>query len=295
MAEAGSYSEARTGNWLWALLVGAILLVMELILFAALVPATWSERVRATELAWLQHGLGPSTAKAVVERAEQWYAALFVEPGLVETSYRITLPNDEDVQRAGALSPLATLPLWTWVAGRLEVIWAAFHQALQRLAMLAAWWPFLLLLLAAAWGDGWVRRRIRQAGFAYASPPRACLRPAWDCCDRDRAGSGAVSAGAAAGARRPRRCGADRTLGGRDRGQCAEALVIIGSDQAPPVTPRHPPPPAGRGYRCGDCLPAGRRDASSRPPHWPASAWPAGRPRPGCRDRATRHGPPARG
>ena len=36
--------------------------------------------------------------------------------------------------------------------------------------MLAAWWPFLLLLIAAAWGDGWVRRRIRQAGFAYASP-----------------------------------------------------------------------------------------------------------------------------
>jgi hypothetical protein len=40
MAEAGSYSEARTGNRLWALLVGAILLVMELILFAALVPAS---------------------------------------------------------------------------------------------------------------------------------------------------------------------------------------------------------------------------------------------------------------
>jgi hypothetical protein len=26
------------------------------------------------------------------------------------------------------------------------------------------------ILLAAAWGDGWVRRRIRQSGFAYASP-----------------------------------------------------------------------------------------------------------------------------
>lgn len=170
MAEAGSYGSARTGNWLWALLVGAILLVMELILFAALVPASWSERVRATELAWLHQGLGPSTADAVVERADDWYGTLFVKPGLVETSYRITLPNDEDVQRAGALSPLAALPLWNWVAGRLEVIWAAFHQALQRVAMLAAWWPFLLLLLAAAWGDGWVRRRIRQSGFAYASP-----------------------------------------------------------------------------------------------------------------------------
>jgi hypothetical protein len=170
MAEAGAYSAARSGNWLWALLVGAILLVMELILFAALVPGAWSERVRDTELAWLHEGLGATTANAVVQRAEHWYGTLFVTPGLVATSYRITLPSAEDVKRSGALSPLATLPLWSWVAGRLTVIWAALYQALQRLAMLAAWWPFLLLLLAAAWGDGWARRRIRQSGFAYASP-----------------------------------------------------------------------------------------------------------------------------
>ncbi|WP_207148306.1 DUF4400 domain-containing protein [Thiococcus pfennigii] len=170
MADAGAYGEARTGIGLWALLVGAILLVMELILFAALVPAGWSEQVRATELAWLHEGLGPRTADAVVGRAEQWFEALFVAPGLVETSYRITLPSDADVRGAGALSPLATLPLWSWVADRLAVIWAALYQALQRLAMLAAWWPFLLLLLAAASGDGWVRRRIRQSRFSYSSP-----------------------------------------------------------------------------------------------------------------------------
>jgi hypothetical protein len=170
VAEAGAYSEARTGNWLWALLVGAILLAMEFILLAALVPAAWSERVRDTELAWLKQGLGARTANDVVERAEHWYGALFVAPGLVETSYRITLPSDADVQRAGALSPLAALPVWSWVTGRLKVIWAALYQALQRLAMLMAWWPFFLLLLTAAWGDGWVRRRIRQSGFAYASP-----------------------------------------------------------------------------------------------------------------------------
>ena len=82
MAEAGSYSEARNGNWLWALLVGATLLLMEFILLAALVPTSWSERVRDSELAWLQDGLGPRTTDTVVERAEHWYSALFVEPGL---------------------------------------------------------------------------------------------------------------------------------------------------------------------------------------------------------------------
>jgi hypothetical protein len=170
MAEIGAYSEARTGIGLWALLVGAILLAMELILFAALVPAAWSQQVRATELAWLHEGLGARTANAVVARAEHWFEALFVTPGLVETSYRIMLPSDADVRGAGALSPLATLPLWSWVADRLAVIWVALYQAFQRLAMLAAWWPFVLLLLAAASGDGWVRRRIGQSRFSYSSP-----------------------------------------------------------------------------------------------------------------------------
>jgi len=170
VAEAGTYSTARTGNWLWALLVGATLLAMEFILLAALVPTGWSERVRATELAWLQEGLGANTAKAVVERAEHWYSMLFVSPGLVEISYRITLPSVADTQRGGALSPLAALPVWSWLAGRLDVIWAALYQALQRLAVLMAWWPFFLLLVAAAWGDGWVRRRIRHSGFAYTNP-----------------------------------------------------------------------------------------------------------------------------
>ena len=170
MAEAGGNGTARAGNWLWAVLVGATLLAMEFVLFASLVPTAWSERVRDTELAWLQQGLGPRTTDAVIARAGHWYQTLFVAPGLVATSYRIILPNEADVARAGALSPLAELPLWSWVAGRLQVIWAALYQALQRVAMITAWWPFLLLLLAAAWGEGWVRRRIRQSGFAYASP-----------------------------------------------------------------------------------------------------------------------------
>ena len=240
MAEAGSYSEARTGNWLWALLVGAILLVMELILFAALVPATWSERVRATELAWLHQGLGPSTAKAVVERADDWYGTLFVEPGLVETSYRITLPNDEDVQRAGALSPLATLPLWTWVAGRLEVDLggalpgtAASGNA-RRLVAVSPAPP---------------RRRLgRWLGASAHSPVRIRLR---ESLAHAYALRGIVVVAIVLGLVLflpvplpvlgvPIVAALIGLLGGRDRRRCAEAPVIIGSDQAPPVSPSAP-------------------------------------------------------
>jgi hypothetical protein len=152
------------------LVTGVLLLLMELILLAALVPASWSERVQRTEGAWLTAGLGDDAAAAVVARAQAWYERLVVTPGIVEASYRVILPNAADAERAGALAPLTTLPLWSWVAGRLNVIWAALHQLLQRLAMIAAWWPLLVLMLLAVTGDGWLRRHRRQAGFGYPSP-----------------------------------------------------------------------------------------------------------------------------
>jgi hypothetical protein len=170
LAEGSDGREARTGNALWTLLVGAVLLLMELIVLAALVPADWSAQVRESELAWLRSGLGEHPAALVVARAERWYEGLFAETGLVAGSYRITLPTQDDTRRSGALAPLATLPLWAWVAERLGVIWAGVYQVLQRVALVLAWWPLLVLLLAAAWGEGVLRRRIRQAGFAYASP-----------------------------------------------------------------------------------------------------------------------------
>jgi hypothetical protein len=169
MAE-GAGEAGQRASALWLLVTGALLLLMELTLLAALVPASWSERVQHTERTWLAAGLGPSAAAAIVARADAWHDRLFVATGLVEASYRMTLPSAADVAHAGALAPLAALPLWSWVAGRLQVIWAALDQLLQRLAMIAAWWPFLLLVLGAGAGDGWLRRRRRQAGFGYTSP-----------------------------------------------------------------------------------------------------------------------------
>jgi len=166
----GAGETTHRGSGLWMLLTGFLLLLMELILLAALVPVSWSERVQRTEGAWLAAGLGEDAAAVVVVRAEAWYARLFVTTGLVEASYHVILPNAADVEHAGALAPLANLPLWSWVAGRLKVIWAALHQLVQRLAMIAAWWPFLVLVLMAGVSDGWLRRRRRQGGFGYPSP-----------------------------------------------------------------------------------------------------------------------------
>ncbi|WP_295581464.1 DUF4400 domain-containing protein [uncultured Lamprocystis sp.] len=162
--------EGREGKgvWLWTIASGLILFVMEFILFAALVPTDWARQVSARELASLVDTVGPDTTAAIVARAAGWYEALFIRTGLHTASYQILLPGP-DTGGAG-LAKLADSPFWAWLAGRLTVVWWSLGQACQRLAVLLSWWPLLGLLALAAWGDGWLRRRIRQCSFAYASP-----------------------------------------------------------------------------------------------------------------------------
>ncbi|WP_245561967.1 TraM recognition domain-containing protein [Lamprocystis purpurea] len=83
-------------------------------------------------------------------------------------SYHLLVP---DHQTAGAgLEKLADSPVWPWLAGRVQVVWWSLGQACQRLAILRFWWPFSLILCAAAAYDALLRRRIRQHSFSYASP-----------------------------------------------------------------------------------------------------------------------------
>lgn len=174
MLEADQKREASTADLLGGILRAAILLAMEFILVSLLVPSEWAAHVQQRELADLQAQLGTATAAEVVLRATDWYRALLVDPGVVGMSYHmVTLSPDEILQaRASGLGPLTQFALWDWLAGRLDVLWWMIRHAFQRLVLLFAWWPFLLLAAVFATADGWLRRRIRQAGFAYASPLR---------------------------------------------------------------------------------------------------------------------------
>jgi len=172
--EADQKREASTADLLGGVLRAAILLAMEFILVSLLVPSPWAAHVQQRELADLQSQLGTATAAAVALRATDWYRALLVDPGVVGMSYRmVTLSPEEITQaRATGLGPLTQFALWDWLAGRLDVLWWMVRHAVQRLVLLLAWWPFLLLTAVFATADGWLRRRIRQAGFSYASPLR---------------------------------------------------------------------------------------------------------------------------
>jgi hypothetical protein len=141
---------------------------MEFVLFAALVPTNWARQVSAQELTSLVDAVGPAQADAIVERAARWYRACFVRTGLEAWICHLLVP---DHQTAGAgLEKLADSPVWPWLAGRVQVVWWSLGQACQRLAILRFWWPFSLIVCAAAAYDALLRRRIRQHSFSYASP-----------------------------------------------------------------------------------------------------------------------------
>ena len=171
MADVGLGDGARAGEGsrLWRLFAGTLLLVMEFVLFAALVPTDWQAQVRETDVANLSAALAPATVHAVQTRADAWYDALCVRSGLLAGTRRLLLPAADEATRAHGLGPLVTLPVWAWLDGRLAVIFGTLHQALARVALIVAWWPLLTLLAVAATGEGLLHRRIREAGFRQPS------------------------------------------------------------------------------------------------------------------------------
>jgi hypothetical protein len=165
----GEGARAGEGSRLWRLVAGTLLLVMEFVVFAALVPIDWQAEVRETEFAALAATLSPATVRAVQARADAWYDTLCVRTGLLAGARRLLLPAADEATRAHGLGPLVTLPVWAWLDGRLAVIFGTLHQALARVALIVAWWPLLTLLAIAATGEGLLRRRIREAGFRQPS------------------------------------------------------------------------------------------------------------------------------
>ncbi|MBS1201944.1 MAG: hypothetical protein H6R22_453 [Chromatiaceae bacterium] len=157
------------GVWLWTVTSTVLIFLLELVLFASFVPSDWARTVTQTEQRWLVAAQGAESAHAIQVRGWRWHDTLFNASGIAPWTYRL-VATGPGVQSGQGLEQLGESPIWGWLRGRLDVIWGAFAQALQRLALLLAWWPFLALVLVATVGDGWLRRRIRQYGFVYASP-----------------------------------------------------------------------------------------------------------------------------
>lgn len=174
MSKDGASSEATTADGFGGLVRAAILLIMEFVVVSLLIPAGWMEDIRTREREAMQADLGVRTAAAIVVTANVWYDAVFVAPGVVAASYRLVTLSPQDIAQAKAsgLGPLSEAVIWPWIEERLGVLWATLEHAVRRLVLLVSWWPFAVLIGLGASADGFLRRRVRQHSFAYASPLR---------------------------------------------------------------------------------------------------------------------------
>jgi hypothetical protein len=174
MSQDGASGEAATADGFGALVRAAILLIMEFVVVSLLIPAGWMQDIRTREREAMQADLGVRTAAAIVVTANAWYDAVFVAPGVVAASYRLVTLSPQDIAQAKAsgLGPLSEAVIWPWIEERLGVLWAMIEHAVRRLVLLVSWWPFAVLIGLGASADGFLRRRVRQHSFAYASPLR---------------------------------------------------------------------------------------------------------------------------
>ena len=174
MSKDGASGEATTADWFGGLVRAAILLIMEFVVVSLLIPAGWMEDIRTREREALQADLGVRTAAAIVVTANAWYDAVFVAPGVVAASYRLVTLSPQDIAQAKAsgLGPLSETVIWPWIEERLEVLLGDDRTGRAAPRTTGSWWPFALLIGLGASADGFLRRRVRQHSFAYASPLR---------------------------------------------------------------------------------------------------------------------------
>jgi hypothetical protein len=57
-----------------------------------------------------------------------------------------------------------------WVEGRIKALAKLIYQFCMRLALLASWAPYMLILLLPALYDGLMTWKIKRTNFDYASP-----------------------------------------------------------------------------------------------------------------------------
>lgn len=146
------------------------LCLAQLIVILLLVPGEWMQRVNATEHEWLWRDLSPETAAWVEHKAIGWYNGVIVESGALDATYDHLIPTESQRRRSQGLEQLGQSGWFPLVESRLQATFATVYQVFVRLALITAWLPFFAITAAPAVLDGMMAWKIKQAGFAYASP-----------------------------------------------------------------------------------------------------------------------------
>ena len=152
-----------------AVIIVGLLFALNVMAYAVIISPEHLIDVRVGELDGLDQVFGEAGADDLRRRSDGWFDALFGRSGIHDASYRLFVPERDDLQTTDGTARVAQA-IFPHVAQRLDVFWLWILQTLLRLATVVAWLPLLAL---AAWPcavDGWVVRQIRRTNFDFSSP-----------------------------------------------------------------------------------------------------------------------------
>lgn len=153
-------------------LTAVLILLMELIVIAGMIPREWTSAQIDKEIRWVGEIMGDDKAQHIQSQAHTWFQRAFVETGAYEGSFYFFIPTEEQRRRSKGMEDFGQDSLFPFVEKVLISIWTGVLQSTLRLAHYLVWWPFFLLAVLPAIGDAIMQRRIKQASFAHASPIR---------------------------------------------------------------------------------------------------------------------------
>ncbi len=154
-----------------SILIGALVIVLEFIVGALIVPARLITWCNEKETAWLVDFYGARLTSEMRNQANAWFQRLFVDSGIMNYSYLFVVPTKEELlYQANIVNTVSRTGLPGFAKGRLDVFWIEIQQIIERLLHIAVWFITIApLWFWHAW-DGWQARNVKKHTFAYQSP-----------------------------------------------------------------------------------------------------------------------------
>lgn len=148
-----------------------LVLLIEVVAVGILTSNNWLHDSIGDERDMVSNWLGRETSSDLVIKTNTYYQSLFVDTGLVKASYAL-IPTEEERQRSGAFTDFGRESLFPAAKERIDVMWAAIYQSIQRMTLFVLWTPYMLPLFIPAFIDGLSVRQIKKVSYGYASPVR---------------------------------------------------------------------------------------------------------------------------
>ena len=147
------------------------LFVFEFLVVTLVIPPRVIKSLIDNQRTLYANELGTGAEDTIRAEADKLFKAVAIDSGFRDATFRFMLGQFSEAEDTAVLK-LDDRGVKAWEDRQLRSIWGATYLGLYRWAGIVAWLPFVLPLAFAAGYDGWMRWKIGQWRFSFASPVR---------------------------------------------------------------------------------------------------------------------------